>query len=69
MAERQNRFFTKRDNVFHQFTGDGDNHNDLAMNRDGKVFTVSITGVEIADQKAMMTYLDLLNNKKVSSGY
>lgn len=48
---------------FHQFTGDGDSHNDLNMNRDGEVFTVSITGVEISDTKTMMTYLDLLNNK------
>ena len=28
---------------FHRFTGDGDRHNDLMMNRDGKVGTVSIT--------------------------
>src|ERR1700730_2005352 len=28
---------------FHQFTGDGDAHNDLLMNRDDKVFTVSMT--------------------------
>ncbi|MCW3118739.1 MAG: hypothetical protein JWM28_2821 [Chitinophagaceae bacterium] len=48
---------------FHRFSGDGDNHNDLTMNRDGKVFTVSITGVEISETKAEMTYLDLLNNK------
>ena len=48
---------------FHQFTGDGDSHNDLMMNRDGKVLTVSITGVEISGSKTQMTYLDLLNNK------
>ena len=48
---------------FHQFTGDGDSHNDLAMNRDDKVFTVSITGVEISDHKAQITYLDLPENK------
>ena len=48
---------------FHQFTGDGDSHNDLTINRDGKVFTVSITGVEISETNAQITYLDLLNNK------
>ena len=48
---------------FHRFTGEGDKHNDLTMNRDGKIFTVSITGVEITETNAIMTYLDLLNNK------
>jgi uncharacterized protein with NRDE domain len=48
---------------FHQFTGDGDTHNDLAMNRDGKVFTVSITGIEISNHNAQITYLDLPENK------
>jgi Transport and Golgi organisation 2 len=56
--------FTQNDILhFHQFTGDGDKHNDLTMNRHGKVFTVSITGVEISETKAAITYLDLLNNK------
>jgi len=48
---------------FHLYTGEGDNHNDLTMNRDGKIFTVSITGLEISETNATMTYLDLLNNK------
>jgi len=45
---------------FHQFTGDGDKHNDLLMNRDGQVFTVSITGMEIAQNRARIKYLDLV---------
>lgn len=44
---------------FHRFTGDGDTHNDLLMNRNGEVFTVSITGVEIGSTACRMVYLDL----------
>jgi hypothetical protein len=46
---------------FHQFTGDGDRHNDLLMNRDGFVFTVSITSVEINENTAFMKYVDIRN--------
>ncbi|HSB94396.1 MAG TPA: NRDE family protein [Flavitalea sp.] len=49
---------------FHQFTGDGDRHNDLLMNRDGKVGTVSISCIELADQKMFMHYLDLQTNER-----
>ena len=48
---------------FHRFTGDGDSHNNLHMNRDGKVLTVSITGVEITESSAQITYLDLMEDK------
>ena len=48
---------------FHQFTGDGDSHNDLRMNR-GKVFTVSVTSLAISTQNASMQYLDLKNNQQ-----
>lgn len=48
---------------FHQFTGDGDSHNDLRMNRDGKVFTVSVTSVEISKDAIAMDYLDLKNDQ------
>ena len=47
---------------FHQFTGDGDPHNDLKMNRDGKVFTVSVTSAVIQPRMAQVTYLDLKND-------
>lgn len=52
---------------FHQFTGDGDAHNDLMMNRDGKVFTVSITSVEISSKGLKMDYLDLKNDERHSA--
>lgn len=62
--DKQSSFTQNEILDFHRFTGDGDSHNDFTMNRDGKVFTVSITGVEITDNKAQMTYLDLLDDKK-----
>lgn len=48
---------------FHQFTGDGDAHNDLLMNRNGQVFTVSVTQLVLTDENTHMHYLDLRNNK------
>lgn len=51
---------------FHQFTGDGDAHNDLRMNRDGKVFTVSITSLELSGTAIRMDYRDLKNNQSHS---
>ncbi|WP_207512662.1 NRDE family protein [Longitalea luteola] len=47
---------------FHQFTGDGDTHNDLRMNRNGQVFTVSVTLLALTDDTIRMQYLDLKNN-------
>jgi hypothetical protein len=44
---------------FHSFTGDGDPHNDLRMNRDGQVFTVSITCLSMHSEYGQMLYLDL----------
>jgi len=44
---------------FHQFTGDGDPHNDLLMNRNGQVYTVSITGLSLSDNGGRMVYRDM----------
>jgi hypothetical protein len=52
---------------FHQFTGDGDKHNDLLMNRSGHLYTVSITGMEIGKEKGKMMYKDLRNNGQFTS--
>ena len=43
---------------FHQFTGDGDCHNDLKMDR-GQVFTVSVTSMSVSGNRALMRYVDL----------
>lgn len=48
---------------FHQFTGDGDKRNDLLMNRDGQVFTVSVTQMILTGHSTTMHYLDLKNNE------
>lgn len=47
---------------FHQFTGDGDLHNDLKMNRDGFMTTVSVTGMCIEERAGIMKYTDLKDN-------
>jgi hypothetical protein len=44
---------------FHQFTGEGDARYDLLMNRDGLIFTVSITSLELTKKTGSLTYLDL----------
>jgi len=49
---------------FHRFTGDGDRNNDLMMDRDGKVGTVSITSLHLAGQKISMHYLDVQTNER-----
>jgi len=50
---------------FHRFAGDGDKKNDLFMNRDGKVFTVSITSIRLDGKKSAMYYTDLIKPKSV----
>lgn len=49
---------------FHQFTGEGDSFNDLMMNRNGEVFTVSITGMYLSPLHGQMEYLDVKNNTR-----
>lgn len=44
---------------FHQFTGDGDSHNALLMDRQGKVSTVSVTSIHIENAATTMHYLDI----------
>lgn len=51
---------------FHQFAGDGDIHNDVLMNRDGHMLTVSITGIEMNAEKGTMHYLDLQDDISTS---
>ena len=49
---------------FHHFAGDGDKKNDLFMNRDGKVFTVSITNIELDAQRGIMSYTDVISEEQ-----
>lgn len=49
---------------FHQFTGDGDTHNDLKMDRNGLMLTVSVTSIALDNTGAIMKYADLKDNKQ-----
>lgn len=47
---------------FHQFAGEGDTENDLRMNRNNDMLTVSVTGIELNNEKAIMSYIDIKDN-------
>ncbi len=47
---------------FHRFTGEGDNANDLFMNRNNETKTVSITSISISKNKCEMLYWDASND-------
>ena len=47
---------------YHLFGGDGDRHNDLRMNRNNSMLTVSITAMELCADQCRVQYLDLQNN-------
>jgi hypothetical protein len=48
---------------FHRFSGTGDEQNDLLMNRDGNVFTVSISSAEITGAGVLFKYVDTLQDQ------
>ncbi len=50
---------------FHHTGGEGNKYNDIVMNREGLVQTVSITCVVHTNQGVEMIYEDLLNGEKV----
>lgn len=52
---------------FHQFAGDGDEQNDIRMNRDGQLFTVSITAIQLTKETGTMHYLDLKDGATYST--
>jgi hypothetical protein len=51
---------------FHRFAGDGDCANDVMMNRNDELFTVSITLLHQTNGFSTMNYFDLLNNETYS---
>ncbi len=51
---------------FHQFAGDGDQCNDVLMNRDRDMLTVSITAIEMNNEKGMMHYMDMQDGTSIS---
>ena len=46
---------------FHQKGGDGDPFNDILMNREGKLFTNSISSIRLCPDRAEFRYLDMSN--------
>lgn len=48
---------------FHHFGGEGDTQNDIRMNRNGEMLTVSITGIEISSNDAALVYEDLSDKR------
>lgn len=48
---------------FHTFTGDGDPENDLLMNRNGRLRTLSITSIDWSPAGAAFAYQDLLTGQ------
>lgn len=48
---------------FHQLGGSGDKHNDLVMNRNNEVLTVSITSIEKTKAGTRMQYKDMVDDK------
>lgn len=48
---------------FHHTGGDGDSTNDIKMNRENKLKTISITQFEVSDENFLIRYEDLFTNK------
>ena len=48
---------------FHRFAGDGDKANDVLMNRNDELFTVSISLIERRQESSKFNYFDLLHNQ------
>lgn len=54
------KFHQKNILKFHHFGGEGDVYNDIRMNRDEMVKTVSVTSIKVENDKARVLYEDLL---------
>lgn len=61
----KNEFTMEKIILFHKTGGDGNRYSDLLMNRDGKVFTVSITSVKRDKDKGLMHYEDMISKNGV----
>jgi uncharacterized protein with NRDE domain len=54
---------------FHRFAGDGDHANDVLMNRNNELFTVSITQLHRQNTISAMQYHDLVTDQLFSQEY
>ena len=55
--------------AFHQLAGDGDIRNNLVMNRDNQLLTVSVTSVVVAKEDARMVHHDLHTGEHTVAGF
>ena len=55
--------------LFHKTGGDGNSYTDLLMNRDGKVFTVSITSIRREEKNGLMRYEDMISKNGIKEIY
>jgi Transport and Golgi organisation 2 len=66
----KNKFPSQDDMIaFHKNTGDGDVENNLIMNRDNKIFTVSITSITSSPLHSNMKYHDIINNDSTTTKF
>ncbi len=49
---------------FHMFGGEGDCENDICMNRNNTMATVSVTSIECGNNQAIMQYEDLIHQEQ-----
>ncbi len=62
--------FTQNDIIsFHKNTGEEDIENDLVMNRDNQLFTVSVTSISVTNENAFMYYNDIINNDSTTARF
>ncbi len=55
--------------TWHLSAGDGDAHNNVRMNRNDHMLTVSITAIEITTHACTMHYLDLIDNTRTGHAF
>jgi len=66
----QNDFSVESIRRFHRFGGEGDQRNDVVINRDNRMLTQSITSIVFSqNQNAQVIYEDLLENKTYLTGF
>jgi Transport and Golgi organisation 2 len=54
---------------FHKNTGEEDIENDLVMNRNNQLFTVSVTSISVKENDAHMYYNDIINNDSTTARF
>lgn len=66
---KESKISTESIRKFHHFGGDGDINNDIRVNRNNLLYTVSITSIEKQENKLNMIYEDLINKKTYSEEF